>query len=516
VSAGFALKRAGKTFLANGAVAAVVYLTALGTAHLFGNADAVFSPVWPAGGVALASVLLLGPQVLPGIFLPLFLSSLAAGNPWLFTIPAPAGMTGAVWAGAWLLMRSRFDIHLASTRDVLLLAGLGAALPMGVAGFWSAACLVVSGMMPPTGLGSVGCIYWATNTAGTVVVAPVILLAASGRFHPGTARFHDAASTVVQLGCVFAATWLAFHGKASADYSLQALAYLPFPFLVWTALTRGLPAAALSVLVTVFTAVAFTSHGCGPFVSSSITGTIWRIEAFIAIVATTGLLIAAGAEAQRRANALKIVAAAKTAELERLKAQLNPHLLLNCLNVIHSLTGTDVAAAQLGVTSLSRLLRRSLDLSKESVIPLSKEIEIIRDSLALQKLRYEEGLEWSVSVDAKAGEFPVPPVLLQPLVENAVKHGVDDGFGRVELDARLDAGDLLVSVRNTAPPDANPSSWTDNIGLAGVRTRIAETCPAGSGIEFFKAPDGFIQVDVRIKPASPETAQRAAVRSMAL
>jgi len=494
-------------------VGAAVYLTALGTANLFGNANAVFSPVWPAGGVALAGVLLLGPQVLTGIFLPLFLSSHAAGNPWLFTILAPAGMTVAVWSGSALLMRSRFDVQLGSTRDVLLLAGLGAALPMGLAGFWSAACLVLSGMMPPVGLWAVGSIYWATNLAGTVVVAPVVLLAASGRFHPKETRFHDIASALVQLGCVFAATWLVFHGKDSGDSSMQAFAYLPFPFLVWTALTRGLPAAALSVLLIVFTAAAFTSQGCGPFVSGSATGTIWRIEAFIAIVATTGLLIAAGAEAQKRANALKILAAAKTAELERLKAQLNPHLLFNCLNVIHSLIGADAEAAQLGVTSLSRLLRRSLDLSKETVIPLSLEIEMIRDSLALQKMRYEEGLEWSVSVEAGAGDFPVPPVLLQPLVENAVKHGVDDGFGRVELYARLESGDLVVSIKNTAPPGADPSSWKDNVGLAGVRTRIAEACPAGSEVEFFKTADGFIQAEVRIKPASPDAGRHHVVQS---
>ena len=263
--------------LANTGAGLAIYFTGVGSAHLFGNTQSVFSPIWPAGGVALAALLLLGARVWPSIFLPLFLTSHAGGHPWLFSLLAPAGMTFFVSMAAKLLKDARFDIKFTSTRDVLLLAGFGAALPMGLAGFWNSACLILSGMMPPVGLWSVGSIYWAMNTAGTVVVAPVILLLASGRFWPKKMRFHEVASTCVQLGCVFASAWLAFHGKHSEKASLQALAYLPFPFLVWVALTRGLPAAALSVLFIVFTAVTYTSRGCGPFVSNSVVGTIWQI-----------------------------------------------------------------------------------------------------------------------------------------------------------------------------------------------------------------------------------------------
>lgn len=489
----------GKTFLANLLVAAAVYLTALGSAQLWGNADSAFSPIWPAGGVALASVLLLGSRVLPGIFLPLFLSSHAAGNPWLFSILAPAGMSIALWMGAALLKRSHFDIKLSSTQDVLLLVGLGAGIPMGLASAWSAACLSITGMMPPSAFIAVASVYWATNTTGTVVVAPVILLIASGRFWPRNTHFLEIARTLVQLACVFAAAWVAFQGKASETASMQALAYLPFPFLVWVALTRGLPAAALSVLFVVLTAVTFTIRGCGPFFSTSVIGMIWQIEAFIAIVATTGLLIGAGSEAQRREKLLQAIAATKSAELERLKAQVNPHFLFNCLTAIHALIRTDTQAAQSGVTSLSKLLRNSLDVSKEPLIPLSKELDIIRDSLHLQKMRFEEALDWSVSANAGSEAFPVPPMLLQPLVENAVKHGVADGFGRVELHARIEGDDLVVQIRNTAPPDSDPANWKENVGLASVRARIEDACPPGSGVEFSKTADGFIQALVRIK-----------------
>jgi LytS/YehU family sensor histidine kinase len=265
------------------------------------------------------------------------------------------------------------------------------------------------------------------------------------------------------------------------------------------ALSRGLCGSALAILGAVATAVAATSLGHGPFVSNNTLASIWQIEAFIAIITTSGLLIGAGSDAQRREKALQAVAATRKAELERLKAQVNPHFLFNCLTAIHSLIRTDSGAAEEGLTSLSSLLRKSLDVAKHPLIPLAEELEIIRDALRLQKMRYEEGLEWSVAADKAAEEFRVPPMLLQPLVENAVKHGVSDGFGRVDLSAVVQDGDLIVKVRNTAPEGSDPAKWQDSVGLASVRARIEEACPPGSGVEFTKTPDRWIQALVRIK-----------------
>ena len=490
-----------KTIAANFLVAAAVYLTAWASSQIFRSDAHSVSPIWPASGVSLASILLLGPRILPSVFLPLCASSLMAGTPWLFCFLAPAGVTLAIWGSNTLLRSYRFDIGFTSTRDVLLLAGLGAILPMGAAAFWSAACLVLSGILPPSGLWTVASIYWATNTAGTVVLAPVILLIAKGRFLPNGIKYRELVFTGLQLGIVFASAWFAFHGKKSEGFMMQSLAYLPFPFVVWVALSRGVPASALSVLLVVLTAVGFTSRGYGPFVLESALVTIWQIEIFIAIVTTTGLLIGTGSEAQRREKILLAEAATRKAELERLKAQIHPHLLFNCLTTIHSLIRTDTTAAQSGLFSLSTLLRKSLDVAKEPMIPLRLELEIIRASLELDKMRFEEGLEWSVSADARAEDFPVPPMLLQPLIENAVKHGVVEGFGRVSLESHIEGEDLIVLVSNTAPPDSNPKNWGESVGLASVRSRIADACPPGSSVHFSRTSDRLIQASVRIKRA---------------
>jgi LytS/YehU family sensor histidine kinase len=106
-----------------------------------------------------------------------------------------------------------------------------------------------------------------------------------------------------------------------------------------------------------------------------------------------------------------------------------------------------------------------------------------------------------MSADARAEDFPVPPMLLLPLIENALKHGVLEEFGRVNLEAHIEGDDLVVLVSNTAPPDSNPENWGESVGLASVRSRIADACPPGSTVHFSRTPDGLIQAWVRIKRA---------------
>ncbi len=481
-------------------VAALIWLAAFGLRAALASDHLVVSPVWPAGGIALAAALLLGWRVAPGIFLPLVAGSVAGGNPWVFSVLAPAGIVGSVYLGRWLCRWRGFDPGLKSTQDILILAGLGVLVPMGIAGFWTAASMKLAGMIEASYVLPIGGLYWMANAAGAIVITPVALLLAAGRFSLRGLGFGVSVTAAVQLLLVAAASWVAFFGSVGADTTGQALAYLPFPFVVWVALSRGLCGSALAILWAVAMAVAATSMGLGPFVSENALASIWQIEVFIAIITTSGLLIGAGSDAQRREKALQAVAATRKAELERLKAQVNPHFLFNCLTAIHSLVRTDGKAAEEGLTSLSSLLRKSLDVAKHPLIPLGEELEIIRDALRLQKMRFEEGLEWSVAANDEAEKFRVPPMLLQPLVENAVKHGVSDGFGRVDVTAVVDRGDLLVKVRNTAPGGCDPANWGESVGLASVRARIEEACPAGSGVEFSKTPDGWILALVRIKP----------------
>ena len=453
--------------------------------------------IWPAGGIALAAVILRGPWVAPGIALPLWISCLMGGEGPLFSIMAPLGTTAAILGGVFLLHRAGWSRRLASSRDVLLLLGLGGLLPMMATGFWTALLLISAKAMPSGVFLSVGWLYGCANTAGTIILAPTLLMVAEGRFRWRTSS--GVYQAILPVSCCLIAAWIAFGTPSgSAGKTIAVLAYLPFPFLVWTALTRGLPAAAAAILGIIIIAVAYTSRGMGPFASVSMLSGLWQYEVYIAILTTTGLLLGVGSEAHKRETTLREEALVREADLERIKAQIHPHFLFNSLNAIHSLIGSDPSSARGGILSLSRLLRTSLDTAKESRIPLNKEMEIIRSYLELQKMRFEEGLETEIHVDGSAEEFPVAPMTIQPLVENAVKHGVLEGTGSVSVTATASGDWLAVTITNLAQPGTDPSSWKEGVGLSSIRTRIRETWGDRAELNFAATPSGMVTTSLRI------------------
>ena len=478
-------------------VAVVIALAGVLTFLLQKSQDHSLTLIWPAGGIALAAVILRGKWVAPGIILPLWISCLIGGEGHLFGLLAPLGTTAAILGGVFLLHRAGWNQKLSTSRDVLLLLGLGGVLPMMATGFWTALLLISTKAMPASAFIPVGWLYGCANTAGTIVLAPVILMAAEGRFRwkNSTAVFQ----ALLPFSCCLISAWIAF-GTASGSpgKTIAVLAYLPFPFLVWTALTRGLPAAATAILGIITIAIAYTSRGMGPFASVSMLSGLWQYEVYIAILTTTGLLLGVGSEAHRRETLLREEALVREADLERIKAQIHPHFLFNSLNAIHSLIGSDPSGARGGILSLSRLLRTSLDTAKESRIPLYKEMEIIRSYLELQKMRFEEGLETEISVHPSALDFPVAPMTIQPLVENAVKHGALEGTGSVSVTATASGDWLAVTISNLAQPGTDPSSWKEGVGLASVRTRIREVWGDRADLNFAATPSGKVTTSLRI------------------
>jgi two-component system sensor histidine kinase AlgZ len=185
------------------------------------------------------------------------------------------------------------------------------------------------------------------------------------------------------------------------------------------------------------------------------------------------VLLAQAASHQAEARAMETSILAREAELKALKAQINPHFLFNSLNSISALTSIDPARAREMCLLLADFLRMTLRLGEKVQIPLSQELELLEKFLAIEKVRFGARLTMEMAVDEQAKECLVPTLLLQPLVENAVTHGIaklTEG-GTVRLSAANHGNQLTVIVENSMDPDA-PADRKGGMGLRNVRERL--------------------------------------------
>jgi LytS/YehU family sensor histidine kinase len=198
--------------------------------------------------------------------------------------------------------------------------------------------------------------------------------------------------------------------------------------------------------------------------------------------------------AERRALEMQVLA--REAELKSLRAQLDPHFLFNSLNSVAALIGTDTAAARQMCFLMAQFFRKSLTLARERSIPLSEELALIETFLAIERVRFGERLRTRFEVAEDVRDVPVPPLVLQPLVENAVHHGVAHLLegGEVCVAARRREGLVEIVVENPCDPDRPPSRST-GVGLNNVRSRI-ETLAGNRASVDVEARDTSFRVSI--------------------
>ncbi len=204
-----------------------------------------------------------------------------------------------------------------------------------------------------------------------------------------------------------------------------------------------------------------------------------------------GLLVAAGAllyllavaahylvvafeisrEADRRA--LRAEIETREAELRALRAQVDPHFLFNSLNSISSMITTDAHGARDMCVQLGDFLRASLGLGMRATVTLAEELEILELYLNLERTRFGPRLEVDLEIDDTSRDCLVPPLILQPLVENALKHGISGLIegGAVHIAVRFRSGRLHLIVENPFDPEA-PGRRGSGMGLSNLRQRL--------------------------------------------
>jgi signal transduction histidine kinase len=180
-------------------------------------------------------------------------------------------------------------------------------------------------------------------------------------------------------------------------------------------------------------------------------------------------------EAERRALELQVLA--REAELRSLRAQLDPHFLFNSLNSVAALIGNDTEAARRMCFLMAQFFRKSLTLGREQSIPLAEEVTLAETFLAIERVRFGDRLRATFDIADDVKVISVPPLMLQPLVENAVHHGVAHLLegGEVHVSARRREGFIELIVENPCDPDRPPSRST-GVGLANVRSRVETLC----------------------------------------
>jgi hypothetical protein len=183
---------------------------------------------------------------------------------------------------------------------------------------------------------------------------------------------------------------------------------------------------------------------------------------------------------------------AQDARLKLLETQLEPHMLFNTLANLRALIGVDPARAQHMLDHIIAYLRATLDASRATTHPLQAEFERLRDYLELMAIRMGPRLAYELALPPELAQVRVPTLLLQPLVENSIQHGLEPKVegGRITVRAARDQGRLVLTVDDTGVGDAHGPSGGAGFGLEQVRERLSALHREHAALEFRSAADG--------------------------
>ncbi len=193
---------------------------------------------------------------------------------------------------------------------------------------------------------------------------------------------------------------------------------------------------------------------------------------------------------------LRLETANREGQLSNLRAQMNPHFMFNALNGIRALIDENPEQAKRAITQLSAILRNAMSSVKRKVVPLGEEIDIVKAYLALEAMRYEERLRTSIDVAPGLDRELVPPMLLQTLVENAVRHGVAHlpSGGELHIGAERRGDDLVLTVRNSGHYTPGIVNGT-GVGLRNTRRRLEMIYNGQARLEI-ENRDGMVVTEV--------------------
>jgi LytS/YehU family sensor histidine kinase len=222
----------------------------------------------------------------------------------------------------------------------------------------------------------------------------------------------------------------------------------------------------------------------------------WLLMTYLFFVGLAHALVYRRESEARALNASQLETRLAEAQLQALQRQVHPHFLFNTLNTISGLMRTNVNAADQMIDQLGDLLRMTLHTSGSQVVPLSEELDALRKYLDIEQTRLGGRLQVSLQIDPRTLDALVPNLLLQPLVENAVRHGIAPHArqGRITIATALHESALTITIRdngNGLPPE-RLLAFNQGVGLANSRARLEHLYRSAFQFRFSNLDDGFL------------------------
>lgn len=285
-----------------------------------------------------------------------------------------------------------------------------------------------------------------------------------------------------------------------ADYRRwQTIPQLLIPFVLGTLVLSAAMNAARAAVGTLWFQEAFRpTHGwvmLAHYVQGVLVVSVW-----CAVVLTAN-------EVNRRRSAemeaLRLALIAQTSQFHALRSQLNPHFLFNCLNGLRELIDEDRNRAKQVIDLLSALLRYTLRADRVETVSLREELEAVEDYLTLEKVRFEERLRIHFDIDPRSLEAKLPPMLLQTLAENGVKHGIAllPAGGDLAIVTEVLEGNLRIEVTNTGKLSA-ATEGSSAVGLDNTRERLRLMYGNGASLTLVAAEQSKVRAEVVIPLSS--------------
>jgi len=229
-------------------------------------------------------------------------------------------------------------------------------------------------------------------------------------------------------------------------------------------------------------------------------GFLWEIIIYAAILAVGFARDYYRRFQERQMQAARLEAQLTEARLDALRMQINPHFLFNTLHAISSMVERNPSGVRKMVARLSALLRHTLDHDGAQEVTLTRELSVLDDYLAIMQVRFEHRLTVRRSIDTDVRDAMVPDMILQPIVENAIKHGVTQRSspGWVEITATRNGDQLMLAVEDNGPGAALDGTLPKGVGLRNVRSRLEQMYGDNATLELTTGREGGVRATLTV------------------